>query len=509
MASLQLVVILSFINIIDGARILGIFFVPSISHQIAYQPIWKELSQRGHEVTVISPNILADPNLTNLTEIDVSFAYRTLEEFNVQGNMGKENSVFRNFLFIHEVLSKILQQQLEYEEVQKLIKGEEEFDLLLIECLHPLAFGFGARFNAPIIAVSSLQVFSYTHDIFGNPTHPVLRPDVLMSFHGEITLTDRIRSFIYSIGSRILYYWQILPQIDGVARKYFGKDMTYLGNIIRNTSLLLMNTNPIMHLPMPNVPNTIEIGQLHIREKEKLPENIKDYLDSSTNGVVYFSLGTNVKSVNLSEERREIINQALSELPFNVIWKWEADNLPGKPRNVLIKKWLPQQDILGHPNVKVFVTQGGLQSIEEAISNGVPMVGLPFFADQPINVKILVEKGLAIGVDLHTMTKEDLKGAILEVATNERFRERVHESKMILEDHPMNGLNKAIWWIEYVIRHKGAKHLRSPLADMSYFQYFMLDVVGFLLISICLFIYLLKRFFQWITESRRNKVKRN
>ncbi|KAG5858258.1 UDP-glucuronosyltransferase 2A3, partial [Gonioctena quinquepunctata] len=73
-----------------------------------------------------------------------------------------------------------------------------------------------------------------------------------------------------------------------------------------------------------------------------------------------------------------------------------------------------------HPNVKVFVTQGGLQSIEEAISNGVPMVGLPFFADQPVNVRILAEKGLAIEVDHHTMTKEDLKGAILEVATNIR-----------------------------------------------------------------------------------------
>lgn len=38
---------------------------------------------------------------------------------------------------------------------------------------------------------------------------------------------------------------------------------------------------------------------------------------------------------------------ALAELPYNVLWKWETDHLPGQPKNVMTKKWLPQQDILG------------------------------------------------------------------------------------------------------------------------------------------------------------------
>lgn len=46
------------------------------------------------------------------------------------------------------------------------------------------------------------------------------------------------------------------------------------------------------------------------------------------------------------ETRREIL-AALTELPYNVLWKWEADHLPGKPKNVYTRKWLPQQDVLG------------------------------------------------------------------------------------------------------------------------------------------------------------------
>lgn len=64
------------------------------------------------------------------------------------------------------------------------------------------------------------------------------------------------------------------------------------------------------------------------------------------NGVIYFSLGTNVKGADIPIDMRNIILQALGELPYKVLWKFEEDNLPGKPDNVRIGKWFPQQDIL-------------------------------------------------------------------------------------------------------------------------------------------------------------------
>lgn len=76
-------------------------------------------------------------------------------------------------------------------------------------------------------------------------------------------------------------------------------------------------------------------------------QDIQDYLDASSKGVVYFSLGSNIKSANLPNQTKEAIISALAELPYNVLWKWETDHLPGQPKNVMVKKWLPQQDILG------------------------------------------------------------------------------------------------------------------------------------------------------------------
>jgi UDP:flavonoid glycosyltransferase YjiC (YdhE family) len=73
-----------------------------------------------------------------------------------------------------------------------------------------------------------------------------------------------------------------------------------------------------------------------------------------------------------------------------------------------------------HPNVKAFVTQGGLQSTEEAISRGVPLVGMPFMGDQPMNVQKIVDLGIGLGVDPVTVTKNELKNSIIEVAENNK-----------------------------------------------------------------------------------------
>lgn len=53
----------------------------------------------------------------------------------------------------------------------------------------------------------------------------------------------------------------------------------------------------------------------------------------------------------------------------------------------------------------------------------------------------------------------------------------------ILTDEPMSGLERAVWWTEYVMRHKGAKHLKSPWSTIPWYQYFLLDVIAFVVVS--------------------------
>lgn len=61
-------------------------------------------------------------------------------------------------------------------------------------------------------------------------------------------------------------------------------------------------------------------------------------------------------------------------------------------------------------------------------------------------------------------------------------------SKLAL-DEPMTGLEKAIWWTEYVLRHKGAQHLKGPSASLPWYQYLLLDVLCFCIAVVLTFIY--------------------
>lgn len=98
--------------------------------------------------------------------------------------------------------------------------------------------------------------------------------------------------------------------------------------------------------------------------------------------------------------------------------KWESDTMPGQPQNVFISKWLPQDDILAHPNMKLFISHCGLGGIVESKYHGVPIVGFPLFGDQPGNAANIVKEGWAVQVDLGTLTENSFKAAILEVLGN-------------------------------------------------------------------------------------------
>lgn len=136
--------------------------------------------------------------------------------------------------------------------------------------------------------------------------------------------------------------------------------------------------------------------------------------------MIYFSLGSNIKSKFLDVSKRKIINEVFSELPYDILWKFEDEELEGKPPNVKISKWLPQQDVLGHPNIRLFITQGGLQSLEEGISNGIPLLAIPFIADQYGNAARIEKLGIGLQLSYHALTKTAFKNSILQILENPR-----------------------------------------------------------------------------------------
>jgi UDP:flavonoid glycosyltransferase YjiC (YdhE family) len=87
----------------------------------------------------------------------------------------------------------------------------------------------------------------------------------------------------------------------------------------------------------------------------------------------------------MSEQKKRNIQAALTKLKQKVIWKWDDESLQVDKSKFLVRKWLPQDDILAHENVKLFVTHGGLLSCTESIVRGKPIVGIPIFGDQMVS----------------------------------------------------------------------------------------------------------------------------
>lgn len=69
-------------------------------------------------------------------------------------------------------------------------------------------------------------------------------------------------------------------------------------------------------------------------------------MDNAKDGVVYFSMGSNLRSKDWPEETKQKLLQMLGGLKQTVLWKFE-EQLPNIPKNVYISNWLPQLSILG------------------------------------------------------------------------------------------------------------------------------------------------------------------
>ncbi|KAJ8947849.1 hypothetical protein NQ318_009995, partial [Aromia moschata] len=479
------------INIAQCARILGVFQMPSVSHQCVFRTLWKELSLRGHEVTVVTPAPLRDPSLTNLTEIDVSYTFEIMRRHGFQFFMSKELPVHTKIMRIFDLNYELSEAMFQDEEFIKIYNDSKtRFDLIIAQTyISPIMYSLSAKLGAPIIGISSMGGWIGSHFALGNPNPPALYSEMFLHYNGKLTFCERFRSAAYNLWARFFLAFDAFPKCNEIIRKYLGNDMPHVRESERNLSLLFLTTNPVLYTPRPTVPTIIPIQQLHVKPARPLPTDLQAILDNAKEGLVFFSLGSNVKSIYMPDNLRNTLIQTFAELPYKVLWKWESDDLPGKPENVIIRQWLPQQDVLAHPNIKVFITQCGLQSVEESIVRGVPMVGIPFIADQTMNIKRLVEYGVAIGIDYITVTKDELKSAIVEVATDKKYKENVIGLRELLQDEPMSPLDKALWWTEYVIRHKGTKHLRSPTADVTWIEYLLLDVLLVVIISLGIIVY--------------------
>ncbi|CAO1423153.1 unnamed protein product [Diamesa serratosioi] len=476
---------------VDSAKILGVFPYASKSHSILGQALFTALAKNGHEVTYISPFPMENPP-KNYRDIPLTNK-KLVEIFQAEMDNTNDDNVWEIVTKIYAMGVTLTNFTVQHPKFQQLIASKQQFDVIILEVFMTEALlGLGHVFNAPVIGVSTFGASKWTNDLVGSPTPLSYVPHPFLSFTDKMSFVERTGNIMMSLFESIYMATAYDPQQKQIYETSFPDPKPCLNTLKKDVSLVLLNSHFTLNYPRPYVPNMIEVGGMHInRVPNPLPPNIKDYLDNAKDGVIYFSLGSNVQSSKLPVEKRDALLKTFASLKQKVMWKWEDGDLPGKPDNVFIQSWWPQDDILAHPNVKVFITHGGLLGSTEAIYHGVPVVGIPIFGDQELNMARAVRAEYGLMVKYNNLTQTALTWALKEMLDNPKYNKNAKLISSRYRDQPKRPLDTAIYWVEYVARHKGAPHMHSAGQDLGFIQYHNLDILSVVLLFNVVLIYLL------------------
>ncbi|KAM7423781.1 hypothetical protein PAMA_000238 [Pampus argenteus] len=299
----------------------------------------------------------------------------------------------------------------------------------------------------------------------------------------KMTFAQRVKNFIFYIIWQAQDIFLIHPQYQAVCNDFFGPEVRF-SDLLHGADLWLMRVDFVFEYPRPTMPNVIYIGGFQCKPAKPLPQHLEEFVQSSgEHGVIIMSLGTFV-----SELPADIANEiaaTFATLPQKVIWRYKGNRPATLGNNTLLVDWMPQNDLLGHPKIKLFVAHGGTNGVQEAIYHGVPVVGLPLFFDQYDNLLRLKDRGAAKILTINTVDKDNnFMKAIQEVMNEPSYRMNMQRLSRLHRDQPMKPLDSALFWIEFVMRHKGAAHLRTESYRLPWYSYHSVDVVLAFLVTV-------------------------
>ncbi|XP_059615441.1 UDP-glycosyltransferase UGT4-like [Phlebotomus argentipes] len=508
---LWLVVILGIVHAREvlGANILILEGLASPSHHVFMRVINEALARQGHNVTSISADVEANP-VANLTYLHNDKVYEhiyqgydpdgnmNLMEFGSGGNLAtiiEVDEFYRNTLTGIKK-SKGYQQLLAYPD-------DFKFDLIIYDYMAlPVLLGFHHKFrNPPLIGLTAFNGISPSVFFVGSSFYPAYIPFYFGSGFRD-TFFGRIENTFLNYFDYFFRNYCTLPKMHSMVKDDFP-GLPPLSELERQMRLVLINYSPAVHDPEPMLPNVIPIAGMHMQQIKPLPKDFQEILDNAKNGVILFSLGTNVKSWMLGEERIQKFVNAFRKLPqYTFIWKFDNEEVPNVPKNVIIKKWVPQNDILDHPNAKLFMSHCGLLSTLESTWHGVPILGIPIFLDQFTNAELLQKSGISETIFIKDVTTEEIAKVIAKMMTSSNYRNNAKIRSQLFRDQPQPPLERALWHIDFILRNPDVEFLRSKSIHLDIFTRHNVDVIVFVVVILMIFLCVVRKILK-LTCGRR------
>lgn len=504
--------------IADGVNVLYLSNVPSPSHFIWCKALLSSLHERGHNITAVSPDVEASTH--NFTYYHLEKVYESFYNGTAEINFFEigqksfieaylEFSVWSDDACAGCLSSKGYQQLLDFPDDFKF--DLIVYDFTMSQCLLALVHKFN---YPPMLSVTPFLFTGKFAQLSGSLTFPAFLPSPDSALSQRLTFFERVVTTLQNVFEIVFDKYYItgksnkrvselhpgLPHIDDIEKKA--------------TKMIMVNTQPISDYKQPVFSNVKLVGGIQIKKPKILPVELKETVDRSAKGVVLFSLGTNVRSDTLGDEKILKIIRAFERLDnYTFLWKFETkEKLPIKlPKNVLIQSWMPQNDVLAHPNTKLFISHCGLLSTQEALWYGVPVLGFPVFGDQHQNSFRLKKLGVGETLSIIDFTEDELFATIKKLLEDPKYQTKIKSISSALRDQPMTPIEEATYWAEWLLRHSDVD-ISSPSIDLNLFARHSLDVFLFLLIiilttlaSFAKLIHLLIRMF---SKDKKNSIEK-
>ncbi|XP_018011584.1 UDP-glucosyltransferase 2 [Hyalella azteca] len=444
--------------------------------------------------TAIGENLVnANHTVTLLTSFPPSFSHPNFSSLNVLGEVPQPKYNVFEMRDITKAIEKFTQEiffiggiMWDNEEVKEVWNKRNSFDAFLTPSYaNEICMPFLLNYTGHYMIVSTPGVEYSAMSMAGNWLPPSVVPSMILPYDEYMSFFERTvnviaipflyfytKSFYFSYQQKFME--QKFPEI-GSLESYYSR-----------ARLTLINGHPALDSPVPLLPSQVEIGTINAKPAKPLPNDLEEFMASSgAHGVIYFSIGSIAESADIPIRAKLEFVEAFRRLPQKVVWKYEGSDLE-LPPNVLTRAWLPQQDILGHPKTRLFISHCGNLGTQEAKYHGVPVLAVPVAFDQPRNAARMVRKKLALSLEWQTLTAQAIVDAVNELVNDTTYGARLRTISAVLQDQKESPGARAVWWIEYVIRHHGAPHLLYPGKRLHFLQYVSADVLLF--IAVCCYV---------------------
>ncbi|XP_036381833.1 UDP-glucuronosyltransferase 2A2-like [Megalops cyprinoides] len=475
------------------------------SHWLNLKPVLETLIDRGHEVKVLVQNASlfmdpSEPSRFGYEHFNVSLSLEMVNDFMeefLHFSMYEMDhmSIWEIYLRFYQLFKKdtamcvhICEGLLKSDVVMGRLR-EGRFDILLADPIYPCSELVAELLDIPLVYTLRFSIGNTMERLCGQiPAPPSFVPGAMGKFTDRMGFTDRLWNLLFYL-SQDFIAMKVWETYDKLYSDVLGRPTSFCESMGR-ADIWLIRTYWDFEYPRPFLPNFKFVGGLHCMPAKPLPEDVEKFVQSSgDDGIVVFTLGSMIK--NLTRDRGNMIAHALGQIPQKVLWRYSGEKPETLAPNTRIYDWIPQNDLLGHPKTKAFITHGGTNGIYEAIYHGVPMVGIPMFADQPDNMIHMKSRGAAVILDFNSMQSKDLVEGLNTVIHDPSYKESAMRLSRIHHDQPMKPRDQAVFWVEYVMRNKGAKHLRVQAHNLTWYQYHSLDVLAALLAMTTLVILIL------------------